>query len=121
MTRLRSLLVNQHALAECAAKINLSSHFLELSSSAQQAIEKGYETIVSDAFEAIIAAIYLDSGIGCHEKIRCDCGHAERKAGCEAKSSRCSIKISRVRFSNFLRRADSVLRDIILSRKKARP
>ncbi|MGO9481191.1 MAG: ribonuclease III [Candidatus Kryptoniota bacterium] len=62
MTRLRSLLVNQHALAECAAKINLSS-FLDMSNSAQHAIEKGYETIVSDAFEAIIAAIYLDSGI----------------------------------------------------------
>jgi ribonuclease-3 len=62
MTRLRSLLVNQHALAECAAKINLS-HFLNVSSSAQQAIEKGYETIISDAFEAIIAAIYLDGGI----------------------------------------------------------
>ena len=62
MTRLRSLLVNQHALAECATKINLS-HFLEMSSSAQQTIEKGYETIISDAFEAILAAIYLDGGI----------------------------------------------------------
>jgi len=62
MTRLRSLLVNQHALAEFASKINLSS-FLSLSTSAQQAIEKGYETIVSDALEAIIAAIYLDGGI----------------------------------------------------------
>lgn len=62
MTRLRSLFVNQHALAECAAKMSLSS-FLDMSSSAQQAIEKGYETIVSDAFEAVIAAIYLDGGI----------------------------------------------------------
>ena len=62
MTRLRSLLVNQHALAEYAGKINLSS-FLMMSSSAQQAIEKGYETIISDAFEAVIAAIYLDGGI----------------------------------------------------------
>jgi ribonuclease III len=62
MTRLRSLLVNQHALAEYASKINLSS-FLSLSTSAQQAIEKGYETIVSDALEAVIAAIYLDGGI----------------------------------------------------------
>jgi ribonuclease-3 len=62
MTRLRSLLVNQHALAEFASKINLAS-FLSLSTSAQQAIEKGYETIVSDALEAVIAAIYLDGGI----------------------------------------------------------
>jgi ribonuclease-3 len=62
MTRLRSLLVNQHALAEHAWNINLSS-FLSLSTSAQQAIEKGYETIVSDALEAVIAAIYLDGGL----------------------------------------------------------
>jgi ribonuclease-3 len=62
MTRLRSLLVNQHALAECAAELDLSN-FMALSSSAQQAIERGYETIISDAFEAVIAAIYLDGGI----------------------------------------------------------
>lgn len=62
MTRLRSLFVNQHALAEFASKINLSA-FLALSTSAQQAIEKGHETIVSDALEAVIAAIYLDGGI----------------------------------------------------------
>jgi ribonuclease-3 len=67
MTRLRSLLVNQHALAEFASKINLSS-FLSLSTSAQQAIEKGYETIVSDALEAVIAAIYLDGGIDAARK-----------------------------------------------------
>ncbi|HUI29805.1 MAG TPA: ribonuclease III [Candidatus Acidoferrales bacterium] len=62
MTRLRSLLVNQHALAEYASEINLSS-FLSLSTSAQQAIDKGYETIVSDALEAVIAATYLDGGM----------------------------------------------------------
>ncbi len=62
MTRLRSLLVNQHALAECAAAVRLSD-FMTMSSSAQQAIEKGYETIISDGFEAVIAAIYLDGGI----------------------------------------------------------
>lgn len=67
MTRLRSLLVNQHALAERAVSMDLSS-FLIMSSSAQQAIEKGYETIVSDAFEAVIAAIYLDGGIKAAKK-----------------------------------------------------
>ena len=62
MTRLRSLLVNQHALAERATAIHLSS-FLSMSSSAQQTIEKGYETIISDAFEAVVAAMYLDGGL----------------------------------------------------------
>ncbi len=62
MTRLRSLLVNQHALADRATDLNLSM-FLSMSSSAQQTIEKGYETIISDAFEAVVAAIYLDGGL----------------------------------------------------------
>ncbi len=62
MTRLRSLLVNQHALAERATAINLST-FLSMSNSAQQTIEKGYETIISDAFEAVVAAIYMDGGL----------------------------------------------------------
>jgi len=62
LTRMRSLLVNQHALAEAAANLNLS-RFLIMSNSAQQAIEKGYETIISDAIEAVIAAIYLDGGL----------------------------------------------------------
>ncbi|MCL5021012.1 MAG: ribonuclease III [Bacteroidetes bacterium] len=62
MTRLRSLLVNQHALAETATAVNLSA-FLSMSSSAQQTIERGYETITSDAFEAVVAAIYLDGGL----------------------------------------------------------
>ncbi len=67
MTRLRSLLVNQHALAEKATAINLSG-FLSMSNSAQQTIEKGYETIISDAFEAVVAAIYLDGGLGAAKK-----------------------------------------------------
>ncbi len=67
MTRLRSLLVNQHALAERAISIDLSS-FMIMSASAQQAIEKGYETIISDAIEAVIAAIYLDGGLGSARK-----------------------------------------------------
>lgn len=67
LTRMRSLLVNQHALAEVAAGLNLST-FLTMSSSAQQAIDKGYETIISDAFEAVIAAIYMDGGINAASK-----------------------------------------------------
>jgi ribonuclease-3 len=62
MTRLRSLLVNQHALAERATAVSLSG-FLSMSNSAQQTIERGYETIISDAFEAVVAAIYLDGGL----------------------------------------------------------
>lgn len=67
MTRLRSLLVNQHALAERATAVNLSG-FLSMSNSAQQTIERGYETIISDAFEAVVAAIYLDGGLTAAKK-----------------------------------------------------
>ncbi len=67
MTRLRSLLVNQHALAEKATALNLSA-FLLMSNSAHQTIEKGYETIISDAFEAVVAAIYLDGGLKAAKK-----------------------------------------------------
>ncbi len=62
LTRLRSLLVNQHALAERATAVSLSG-FLSMSNSAQQTIERGYESIISDAFEAVVAAIYLDNGL----------------------------------------------------------
>jgi ribonuclease III len=71
MTRLRSLLVNQHALAERAMAVNLTG-FLVMSNSAHQTIEKGYETIVSDAFEAIVAAIYLDGGLKAAKKFVLD-------------------------------------------------
>ncbi len=71
MTRLRSLLVNQHALAEKATAVNLSA-FLSMSNSAQQTIERGYETIISDAFEAVVAAIYMDGGLGAAKKFVID-------------------------------------------------
>ncbi|MGB9590998.1 MAG: ribonuclease III [Candidatus Kryptoniota bacterium] len=61
MTRLRSFLVNQHSLADYARKINLLP-LLRMTASAQQAVEKGYESLLADAFESLLAAMYLDSG-----------------------------------------------------------
>lgn len=111
MTRLRSLLVNQHALAEYASKINLSS-FLALSTSAHQAIEKGYETIVSDALEAVIAAIYLDGGIKAAKKFVTRMV-APKEKQISREMFKESIGISRALFLNWRRHAGSVHRDII--------
>jgi len=62
LTKIRSRLVNRKALAAYAKAIHLSD-FILMSTSAAQAIGKGYDAITADTFEAIIAAIYLDGGI----------------------------------------------------------
>lgn len=61
LTKVRSRLVNRKALAVYARHIQLAD-MIFMSPSAAQSIGKGYETIVSDTFEAIVAALYLDGG-----------------------------------------------------------
>jgi len=61
LTKMRSRLVNRKALAAYAKAIHLSD-FILMSPSAAQSIGKGYDTIIADTFEAIVAAIYLDRG-----------------------------------------------------------
>jgi ribonuclease-3 len=61
LTKMRSRLVNRRALAAYARAIKLSD-FILMSPSAAHAIGKGFETITSDTFEAVIAALYLDGG-----------------------------------------------------------
>ena len=62
LTKLRSRLVNRRILAQQARALHLSD-FLLMSSSAAQSIDQGSESILSDAFEAIIGAMYLDAGL----------------------------------------------------------
>lgn len=62
LTKIRSRLVNRKTLAQRAKDLRLPD-FLLLSSSAVQSIDSGSESILSDAFEAIIGAIYLDGGL----------------------------------------------------------
>ena len=61
LTKIRSRLVNRKALATYAKEIDLME-FILMSSSAAQSIGKGYDTIIADTYEAVIAAIYLDGG-----------------------------------------------------------
>lgn len=62
LTKLRARLVNRRVLAQRARSINLSE-FLLLSPSALQSLDGGSESILSDGFEALIGAIYLDGGL----------------------------------------------------------
>ena len=61
LTRLRAKLVNGRALAQRAREINLG-HFVQVSDSLSDDQKNG-NSILADAFEAIIGAIYIDQGI----------------------------------------------------------
>lgn len=67
LTKLRSRLVNRRILAQRAKELHISD-FLLLSSSAVQSIDSGSESILADAFEAILGAIYLDGGAAAARK-----------------------------------------------------
>jgi ribonuclease-3 len=62
LTKLRSRLVSGSALAKHASELGLEQ-FMLLSTSAQNALARGSLTLLADAYEAIIAAIYLDGGM----------------------------------------------------------
>jgi ribonuclease-3 len=61
LTKFRSILVNKRFLSERAKVINLQEYLLA-SNTAIKSIEEGYDAILADAYEALIGAIFLDSG-----------------------------------------------------------
>lgn len=61
MTRLRASLVCEQTLALCAKEINLSK-FILLGKGEENTGGRERDSIVSDAFESVIGAIYLDGG-----------------------------------------------------------
>ncbi len=62
LTRIRSTLVSEKALFGFAQQINLGEHLL-LGKGESRGGGRERPSILSDAFEALIAAIYLDSGL----------------------------------------------------------
>lgn len=62
LTRLRASLVNKHSLAELALGLKLDEH-IELGVGEKKSGGFKRESILADALEAILAAIYLDQGI----------------------------------------------------------
>lgn len=61
LTKLRSRLVNSQSLSYCGHSLGIEK-FIMMSFSAEKALKDGSDSIVADTMEAIIAAIYLDSG-----------------------------------------------------------
>ena len=62
LSRLRAMLVNKSTLAEIAREIDLKN-FIQLGSGEKKSGGDNRDSILADAIEALIAAIYLDGGI----------------------------------------------------------
>lgn len=62
MTKLRAALVCEPTLAYCAREFGLSDYIL-LGKGEEKTGGRGRESIISDVFEAVIGAIYLDGGL----------------------------------------------------------
>jgi ribonuclease III len=67
LTKLRSRLVNRKILAQRAKDLHLSEYLL-LSSSAAQSVDSGSESIIADAVESVIGALYRDGGLKAAQK-----------------------------------------------------
>ncbi|MDH3890323.1 MAG: ribonuclease III [candidate division Zixibacteria bacterium] len=62
LTQTKAKLVNENALASVAGDIGLNK-FLRLSPEEDKAGGRSRPSIISDAFESVIAAVYLDGGL----------------------------------------------------------
>jgi ribonuclease III len=62
LTKVRAKLVNRIALADAAEDINLLN-FLLVSKNLSNNFKNGSRTVIADALEALIGAIYLDNGL----------------------------------------------------------
>ena len=67
LTKVRAKLVNRFALADAAENINLAD-FLLISKNLSNSFSNGSKTVLSDALEALIGAIYLDHGLSAAKK-----------------------------------------------------
>lgn len=61
LTRVRAALVNEKQLAELSRSLNIGD-FLLLGRGEENAGSRGKDSFLANAFEAVIAAVYLDSG-----------------------------------------------------------
>ena len=68
LTRLRSSLVCEGALSAAARRLGLGD-FILLSRGEEQCGGREKASILSDAFEAVLAAVYLDGGLGEAQKL----------------------------------------------------
>jgi len=68
LTMMRAALVNTKILAQIAEDMNLQRYLLLSKGEGAQTNGRAMETILADAFEALIGAIYLDQGYDMAEK-----------------------------------------------------
>lgn len=62
LTKVRSAYVKNSTLAKCAESLNLDK-FVKVGQHAEKNLKRGYQSMMSDAMEALIASIYFDQGI----------------------------------------------------------
>ena len=67
LTKIRAKLVNRFALSDAAEDIGLEN-FILIDQNLTNTFARASKTVLSDAFEAIIGAIYLDHGLGISKK-----------------------------------------------------
>jgi ribonuclease-3 len=61
LTKVRAKIVNRKVLADAAEAVGLIN-FIIVGKNLSQSFKNGSRTVLSDAFEALIGAVYLDSG-----------------------------------------------------------
>lgn len=70
LTKVRAKIVNRNSLAESAEEIGLVK-FLLINQNLSNTFSRGAKTVLSDAFEALVGALYLDQGLdACRTFIR---------------------------------------------------
>ncbi len=62
LTKVRARIVNRKVLADAAEAVSLQE-FIIVGKNLSQSFRNGSKSVLSDAFESVIGAIYLDSGI----------------------------------------------------------
>lgn len=67
LTKIRARLVNRFALSDAAENIGLAN-FILINQNLTNTFSRASKTVLSDAFEAIIGAIYLDHGLDISQK-----------------------------------------------------
>lgn len=96
LTRLRSSLVCEGALSAAARRLGLGEYIL-LSRGEEQCGGRDKDSILSDAFEAVLAAVYLDGGLAEAERLV-----REYVLSAEAQDNRSSTKDSKTAFQELI-------------------
>jgi len=87
LTKLKAMLVNEAALSRVGMEVGLNKYIL-LSSDEERSGGRERPSIVSDAFEAVIGAIYLDGGFEAARRTILECLYSRRDAIISDESQR---------------------------------